>query len=37
MEEGRVLEQGPPAQLFTHAKYDRTKQFLHKIAELYGE
>jgi len=37
MEEGRVLEQGPPAQLFTHAKHERTKQFLHKITELYGE
>ena len=37
MEGGVILEEGSPAQLFTHSKHERTKQFLHKITELYGE
>jgi len=37
MEEGKILESGPPAQLFSNPKYERTRQFLHKITELYGE
>lgn len=37
MEQGNVLEQGPPAQFFKNPKCERTKTFLHKIAELYGE
>ncbi len=37
MEEGKILESGPPAQLFSNPKYERTRQFLHKISELYGE
>ena len=37
MEGGIILEEGSPAQLFTHSKHERTKQFLHKITELYGE
>jgi polar amino acid transport system ATP-binding protein len=37
MEGGVILEAGSPAQLFTHSKHERTKQFLHKITELYGE
>ena len=37
MEEGRVLEQGPPDRLFVHPREERTREFLHKITELYGE
>jgi len=37
MEEGVVLEQGPPDRLFVEPKERRTQEFLHKITELYGE
>jgi polar amino acid transport system ATP-binding protein len=37
MENGVVLEQGPPSQLFGNAKQARTREFLQKITELYGE
>lgn len=37
MENGIVLEQGPPSQLFSNAKQARTRAFLQKITELYGE
>jgi len=37
MEHGVIVEQGPPAQLFSAAEEPRTKEFLHKITELYGE
>lgn len=37
MEGGVILEQGPPSQLFTSPRHKRTKEFLHKITELYGE
>jgi len=37
MEEGHVLEQGPPDRLFVHPREERTREFLHKITELYGE
>jgi len=37
MEHGVIVEEGPPAQLFTASKEPRTKEFLHKITELYGE
>ncbi len=37
MEGGKILESGPPYQLFNNPKYERTKQFLKKITELYGE
>jgi len=36
MEGGVILEQGPPAQLFSSPKHKRTREFLHKITELYG-
>jgi len=36
MEGGVILEQGSPAQLFSNPKHRRTKEFLHKITELYG-
>ncbi len=37
MEGGVILEQGPPDQLFVSPREARTKEFLHKITELYGE
>lgn len=37
LEGGIVLEHGPPAEVFAHPREKRTKEFLHKITELYGE
>jgi polar amino acid transport system ATP-binding protein len=37
MDGGIILEQGPPAQLFNRPNQQRTREFLHKITELYGE
>ena len=37
MEGGRILEQGPPNQLFVNPREQRTREFLRKITELYGE
>ena len=37
MEEGLILESGSSSKLFSNPKYERTKQFLNKITELYGE
>jgi len=37
MEEGKILESGEPQQLFINPKHERTKRFLKKIIELYGE
>lgn len=37
MEKGVVVEEGSPDDLFYHAKYDRTREFLWKITELYGK
>ncbi len=37
LENGVILEEGPPNQLFLHPKHNRTAEFLHKITELYGE
>jgi polar amino acid transport system ATP-binding protein len=37
MEDGVILEQGPPDQLFVNPREARTKEFLNKITELYGE
>ena len=37
MENGIILESGIPYQLFNNPKYERTKRFLNKISELYGE
>jgi len=31
MEAGRVLEVGPPAEIFTHAKHPRTREFLARV------
>ncbi len=37
MESGGILEQGPPEKFFTAPKEKRTREFLSKITELYGE
>ncbi|MFN3410689.1 MAG: amino acid ABC transporter ATP-binding protein [Exilispira sp.] len=37
MEKGKIIEQGPPVQLFSSATHPRTREFLSKISELYGE
>ena len=37
MESGDILEQGPPEDFFTSPKEPRTREFLSKITELYGE
>jgi|SRR6056297_658674 len=37
MEHGNIVEEGPPSQLFNNAQHSRTKEFLHKLTELYGE
>lgn len=37
MESGNILEQGPPEDFFASPKEARTKEFLSKITELYGE
>lgn len=37
MEGGNIVEQGSPSQFFKTPRHKRTKEFLHKITELYGE
>lgn len=37
MEGGVVVEEGPPAQMFTAPTIPRTREFLWKITELYGD
>jgi len=37
MEHGVIVEEGPPEQLFSASKEPRTREFLHKITELYGD
>ena len=37
MEGGIVVEEGPPQQMFTGATVARAREFLGKIAELYGD
>jgi len=37
MENGVIVESGPPRQMFREPKKARTKEFLGKIATLYGE
>ncbi|HDQ14500.1 MAG TPA: amino acid ABC transporter ATP-binding protein [Sediminispirochaeta sp.] len=37
MEQGKILEQGPPNKVFYKPELERTRQFMHKITELYGE
>ena len=37
MEDGRILEEGPPQEIFYKPKLERTRQFMRKISELYGK
>jgi len=37
MENGVIVEQGPPSEIFTNPKVERTRQFLRRLTELYGE
>lgn len=37
MEKGHILEASPPQKMFSDPENERTRSFLHKIAELYGE
>ena len=37
MEHGNIVEQGPPKQLFNNPEVERTREFLFKLTELYGE
>ncbi len=37
MEKGVIVEDGPPKQLFYNPKFERTREFLWKITELYGK
>jgi len=37
LDEGVVVEQGPPEIFFNHPKNERTREFLRKINELYGK
>jgi polar amino acid transport system ATP-binding protein len=31
LDQGRILEQGPPSQIFTHPREERTRQFLRRV------
>jgi len=37
LDEGKIIEKGHPSVLLTNPSFKRTKEFLHKIIELYGE
>lgn len=37
MEKGSIVEEGPPDDLFYRPKFERTREFLWKITELYGK
>jgi polar amino acid transport system ATP-binding protein len=37
IEKGSIVEQGSPEKMFRHPAHDRTKEFLFKLEELYGE
>jgi ABC-type polar amino acid transport system ATPase subunit len=34
VEEGTILEQGPPKKILSNAKFERTRQFCAKIGKL---
>jgi polar amino acid transport system ATP-binding protein len=36
MEKGVIVEEGSPEEMFEHSKFERTREFLWKITELYG-
>lgn len=37
IEDGIIIEEGPPEQFFKNAKNERTRKFLNKIEDLYGK
>lgn len=37
IEEGLIIDQGTPHKIFTNPDHERTRKFICKIAELYGE
>ncbi len=37
IEGGKIIDQGTPHKLFTNPDHERTRRFIHKIAELYGK
>jgi polar amino acid transport system ATP-binding protein len=37
LEKGSIVEEGSPEDMFNHPKFDRTREFLWKITELYGK
>lgn len=37
LEKGKLLESGPPERLFYQPQYERTRKFLFKLTELYGD
>jgi len=37
MEKGSIVEEGSPDELFYRPKFERTREFLWKITELYGK
>ena len=37
MEKGFIVEEGSPDEMFNHPRFDRTREFLWKITELYGK
>ena len=36
IDEGRIVEQGPPSEIFYHPKDPRTRDFLQKILATHG-
>ena len=37
LEKGKLLESGAPEKLFYQPKFERTRKFLFKLSELYGD
>ena len=37
LENGNIVEEGSPDEMFNRPKYERTRSFLWKISELYGD
>ncbi len=37
MDEGVILESGPPAEMFTRPRFERTRRFISRMTELYAE
>jgi polar amino acid transport system ATP-binding protein len=33
MDEGRIIEEGPPKEIFSKPRHERTQTFLHQILE----